>query len=167
MKTEIFLQKEIDDKFLQEIEKNLDVKIYKNANSLNIESEDGYKLLKAKEIIDAYIFGFNEEECRKLFNENFRFQIIEIKNFLRNKNNRNRLKELKGRVIGEKGKAKRNIEELTKSKIIIRRNIIGIISSEENYDLVRRAIEMILEGRMHSTVYSFIIKELQKRKNII
>ncbi|MEM0476194.1 MAG: hypothetical protein QW367_00960 [Candidatus Aenigmatarchaeota archaeon] len=167
MKTEIFLQKEIDDKFLEEIEKNLNVKVYRNANSLNIESEDGYKLLKTKEIIDAYIFGFSEEECRKLFNENFRFQIIEIKNFLRNKNNRNRLRELKGRVIGEKGKTKRNIEELTKSKIIIKRNIIGIISSEENYDLVRRAIEMILEGRMHSTVYSFIIKELQKRKNII
>lgn len=160
--------KNIDYKLLEEIKKNLSVNFAILENrTIEFESEDAYKLLKSKEIMNAYLLGFGYEDCKKLLKDDHRLEIIEIKSFLLNKNNRNRLKELRGRIIGEKGKAKRNIQELTKTKILIHRNVVGIIGNEENVEIAKRAIEMILEGRMHSTVYKFLTKELQKRKNLL
>lgn len=169
MKTEIKIPEDIsiEENFLKEIERKFSVKVSLINRDLEIESENAYNLLRAKEIINALLLGFSREDCKKLFKDNYCLEIVEIKKFLINKNNRDRLRELKGRVIGEKGRAKRNIEELTKTKIIIHRNLIGIIGSEENVDIAKRAIEMLLEGRMHSTVYKFLTKELQKRRSII
>lgn len=150
--------------FLKEIEKNLDVKINVIEENIEIEGENGYNLLRAKETLEAFCFGFDEEDCKNIYKRNYKFETINIKDFLINKDNKDRLRELKGRVIGKGGKFKRNLEEFTKSKIIISRNTIGFIVSEENLSLVKNAIEMILAGKKHSTVYKFIQKELEKRK---
>lgn len=170
MKMEIKIPeyKNIDQKILEDIKINFNVNIsvLKN-NVIELECEDAYKLLKSKEIVDAYILGFEYEDCKKLLKENYRLGIVEVKNFLRNRNNKNRLRELKGRIIGEKGKAKKNIQELTKTKIVIYRNLVGILGNEENVEIAKKAIEMLLEGRMHSTVYKFLMRELQKIKNIL
>ncbi|MEM5827927.1 MAG: hypothetical protein QW197_00240 [Candidatus Aenigmatarchaeota archaeon] len=168
MKVQIHITSErkalLKEDFLKEIENFLDVKINVMDENLEIESENGYNLLKAKEVLEAFCFGFDEEECKKIYKKNYKFETIKIKDFLINKDNRDRLRELKGRVIGERGIFKRNLEELTKSKIIISRNVVGFITSEENLSLLRTAIEMILAGKKHSTVYKFIQKELERRK---
>ncbi|MEM0243086.1 MAG: RNA-processing protein [Candidatus Aenigmatarchaeota archaeon] len=166
MKIEIRVPKEMKmkEKFIKDIEEKLSVKIdLKNYNILEVETNEWYNILRIKEIINALIFGFDENECRKLLKEDYCFQVIEIKKYLKNRENRDRLKELKGRIIGRNGKVKRNIEKLTNSKISIYRNLVGIITDEENSIVARRAIEMLLEGKEHSTVYSFLNREIQRK----
>lgn len=154
----------ISEKSKKEIEEKLNIKVYISKNLVELEGEDWISLKRVENFFRALELGFEEEDCKKLLKENFNFEIIRIKDFVKNLNNRNRLKELKGRIIGIKGKVKRNIEKLTNSKITIYRNLIGIISDEKNIFLARRSIEMILEGRMHSTVYSFINRRLREEK---
>jgi ribosomal RNA assembly protein len=63
---------------------------------------------------------------------------------------------LKGRVIGQGGKTRRNIEELTSTFITIFGNTIGIIGELENQQVALTAIIRLLRGAEHSTVYRYL-----------
>lgn len=147
--------------FLQTLEKELDVKISFENESVIITGENGLNILKAKQIIAAFGRGFSFEDSLLLLNENYVLEIINVKDYAKS---RNRQIELKGRVIGEKGKAKRMIEDFTDTKISVYGKTISIIGDYENVEIAKRAVQMLLEGRMHSTVMRFLEIEKAKRK---
>ena len=147
--------------FIEKVEKNLNVKMSFENNSVVIEGDDGLKIMRAKQIIAAFARGFSSEDSLLLLNENYVLEIINIKDYAKS---RNRQFELKGRVIGEKGKAKRMIEDFTNTKLSIYGKTISIIGEYEDVEIAKRAVEMLLEGRMHSTVMRFLEIEKSKRK---
>jgi ribosomal RNA assembly protein len=75
--------------------------------------------------------------------------------------NRNDLRRQKGRLIGEKGRTRQLMEELTGANVVIYGSTLGIIGGPEQVDAVRSAAEMILDGAPHGAVYSF----LERRHN--
>ncbi|MEM0356058.1 MAG: KH domain-containing protein [Desulfurococcaceae archaeon] len=111
-------------------------------------------LLKARDIVKAIGYGFNPEIAMELIDEDKMLVVINVKDYVGDKPNH--IQRLLGRVIGEGGKAKRNIEELTKTKISIYETNISIIGDYDSIELAKTAIEMLLQGRQHSTVYRYL-----------
>jgi ribosomal RNA assembly protein len=76
---------------------------------------------------------------------------------------RNRAVELKGRVIGRKGKARKTIEDSTECYLSVYGHTVSIIGSYPAMESAERAVEMLLEGSEHSVVFSFLRKEKTRR----
>jgi len=143
-------------KFLEELERLADCKIRIN-EEVEIECEDALKALRVKDVIKAFGRGFEFEDCLKLLDEEYCLEIINVKDF--SGKSRNRMKELKGRVIGSEGKAKKMIEKYTNTKISIYGKTISIIGKWNEVFNAKKAIEMLLSGSMHSSVYRFLEKQ--------
>ncbi|PSQ33739.1 RNA-processing protein [Halobacteriales archaeon QS_9_70_65] len=81
------------------------------------------------------------------------FEIVDIEAATRNKND---LRRQKGRLIGEDGRTRELMEELSGADVVIYGTTLGIIGTPEQVDAVRSAAEMILDGAPHGAVYSFL-----------
>ena len=137
------------------------------STKLDIDSEEGdvvvtgkdsIKLFETREIINAIGRGFNPSIALKLKKIDCGLELINLNDLARNKND---MQRLKGRVIGQEGKSRKVIEELTNCDICVYGKTIGIIGSIEEIGNARKAIEMLLGGSMHASVYKFL--EAQKR----
>lgn len=111
-------------------------------------------LMKAKDIVTAIAYGFNPETALTLLDEDKILVVINLKDYVGDKPNH--IKRILGRVIGEKGKAKRIIEEYTKTNISIYETYVAIIGDYESLQIAKTAIEMLIQGRQHSTVYRYL-----------
>ncbi len=114
---------------------------------------DPFQVLRAKLLFKAFGRGFSFKDALNLLDEEYFLHIIEVKEFAKS---RNRQIELKGRVIGTKGKIKKMIEKYCDVKIAVYGKTISIIGKWENVQKAARAIEMLLSGAMHKTVYRFL-----------
>jgi ribonuclease Y len=72
--------------------------------------------------------------------------------------------EMKGRVIGRKGKSRSTIEEMTGCFISVYGKTVAIIGSISQVSIARRAVESLLMGSMHASVYKWL--EKQKRMSM-
>ncbi len=132
-----------------------------NDGYVTVEGEDSFQILKAMNTIKAIGRGFDPQTAFKLLKDEYVLDIIDITDYAKTKNS---LVRLRGRVIGTKGKAKRTIQELTETDVVIYGKTVGIIGLPENVALAREAVIRLLEGAMHSTVYHFLEKERKKMK---
>ncbi|MBN2457754.1 RNA-processing protein [Candidatus Woesearchaeota archaeon] len=126
-----------------------------------IKGADAIQLFTAKEVIKAIGRGFNPEIALQLLKQDVCFELILMDDFMKNKNQHARLK---GRVIGKEGSSRRNIEELTETYICVYGKTIGIIGSPERVSVARRAVESLLSGSPHSTVYKWLEKQRRELK---
>ncbi|AFZ70486.1 KH domain protein [Caldisphaera lagunensis DSM 15908] len=139
------------------IEERLKVKVEIDNNSslITIEPLDNNTspadMMKAKDIIQALSIGFVKEEALKLLDEENVLIVIDIKSKVGDSNNH--IKRVMGRIIGEDGRAKRTIEEITGTSIHIGNNLIGVIGDYDRATIAQYGIELLIDGRMHSTVY--------------
>jgi len=129
------------------------VKIILN-ESIEIESDDALKILKAKEVLKAFGRGFDMNTSFDLLDEEYSLEIIDVQEFAGK--SKNRLEVLRGRVIGTKGKAKNLIERYADVKVSIYGKTISIIGKWDRASIARKAIEMLLRGRLHGSVYRFL-----------
>ena len=120
-----------------------------------IRGEDSIKMFTAKEIIKAIARGFNPEHALLLLKQDYGFEIVSITDYVKSKSHFNRLR---GRVIGSEGRARKNIEELTETHICVYGKTIGIIGELSNIGLARRAIDSLLSGSTHASVYQWLEK---------
>jgi ribosomal RNA assembly protein len=114
----------------------------------------------ALQVVKAIGRGFPAEKALLLLQEDHVFDLIYITDYARSKSS---LQRLRGRVIGKEGKAKKNIEELTNTYIQIFGKTIGIIGEARDVELARRAVELLLRGAKHSTVYRMLERERRLR----
>jgi ribosomal RNA assembly protein len=158
-------------KVKQYVEEKLQVKLdIDNEGSITItlseNASDPSMLLKAKDVVTAIGRGFSPEVAFRLIrNEDDIFDLIDLRViFGRSESD---IKRIKGRIIGAEGKTRRLIEELTEADVVVYGHTIGIIGSFEESDAARNAVQMIIEGCEHHTVYNYLQKkrtELKKQK---
>ena len=144
-----------DRKAVDKLENLSETKIKFN-EEVSIESEDVLKILRVKEVVKSFGRGFELEDALNLLDEEYYLETIDIKEF--SGKSRNRMITLKGRVIGEKGKTKKLIEKYADVKISIYGKTIGIIGKWNTIMIAKKAIEMLLLGSLHSTIYKFLEK---------
>jgi ribosomal RNA assembly protein len=136
------------------------------AVSLKENAKDPSMLLKAKDVATAIGRGFTPENASRLIrNENDIFDLVDLRViFGRSESD---IKRIKGRIIGTDGKTRKLIEELSEADVVVYGHTVGIIGSFEQADTARNAIQMIIEGCQHQTVYKYLQRkrtELKKKK---
>jgi ribosomal RNA assembly protein len=136
---------------------------------LKIDSE-GLVLMMGKDSLDLYVCekvikaigrGFNPEIALLLKDEEYDFDLININDY--SKGSSNDLDRLRGRVIGKEGASKDLIEKKTNTYIVVYGKTVGIIGKLEMVELSFNAVEMLLKGARHSTVFNYIDKALRKK----
>jgi len=142
-------------KVLEKLEKFADCKIRIN-EEVEIETDNPIDILRIKQVIQAFGRGFDFETALNLLDEEYLFETIEVKDY--SGKSRDRQMVLKGRVIGTGGKTKTLIEKYAETKIAIYGKTICIIGKWDRVELARKAIDMLLSGSLHNTVYRFLEK---------
>jgi ribosomal RNA assembly protein len=62
------------------------------------------------------------------------------------------------------GKTRRIMEELTDANIAVYGHTIGIIGNFDQAQVAREAIQMLINGSMHSVVYRFLHRKRRELK---
>lgn len=124
---------------------------------IRIKGDDLDSILTTSNIVKAINLGFSPEKALLLLDQDVNLHIIDIYTLLK-KRNENNLKRVLGRIIGEKGKAKRIIEETTGTSISIYRNYVGVIGDFEGIYMADEAIKMLAKGLPHRVVYEHLYK---------
>ena len=136
---------------------NCKLKIDSEEGDVFITGNDSIGLYTAREIVRAVGRGFNPEIALELLDEHNYFEMIELTYYVGN--SKNNLIRVRSRIIGTEGKARKTIEELTDTKIVVYGKTISIIGEHEGVSLARKAFESLLAGSRHSTVYAWLDKQ--------
>lgn len=127
-----------------------------------VEGVPPINVMKAAEIVKAIALGFPPEKAMRLAEEDQILVVVDLKNLVGD--SPNHLRRVKGRVIGERGRARKTLEEMTDTYIVVGNTHVAIIGDYERAMAAKRAVEMLVEGRMHSTVYRRLETELREIK---
>ncbi|MCG2872597.1 MAG: KH domain-containing protein [Acidilobus sp.] len=135
-----------------------------------IEAEgegDAANVLRARDIVRAIAIGFSPQDALQLLDENYVLVVVDVTQVVGDKENH--LRRVLGRVIGENGRARRTLEEITGTKIVVNdRGLVGIIGDYERSQIARHGVELLVQGRMHATVYrrlESMMRELKRRES--
>ena len=116
---------------------------------------DSTETFFAKDVVKAIGRGFTPHEALKLIEQDYNLYIIQLKDLI---SSDKAITRLKGRVIGEKGRMKSDIESATESYVCIYGNTIGIIARIDTMDKTKEAITMLLDGAPHNVVINYLAK---------
>ena len=142
------------------IESRIKVKVLFGKDSVSIKGSEINEFL-VEQIVRAVDFGFHIEDALLLKNEDFLLEFIDVKEHTRRKN----FKDIRSRLIGTGGKARKTIENLTGSVIVINGNNVGVIVDSEHLDAVTQGIESIIQGSKHGNVFAYLEKQnISRRK---
>jgi len=155
-----------DKDLIASIEERLKVKIEIDRESGEVkvvyDPQEAENFILLRKIFDAISVGFGKEILELLDNEDYNFEIVDLTEFVGK--SKNDLIRIKGRIIGEKGKAKTNLENYTKCKILVYEDKVGILGPAEMVTIAREAVEKLARGYQHSAVYRFLDSRIRKIK---
>ncbi|MDD3984489.1 MAG: KH domain-containing protein [Methanobacterium sp.] len=126
------------------------------------ETEDPLSVWKARYIVKAIGRGFNPEIAIKLMGDETILEIINLPDYI-GKNKKAILRQ-KSRIIGKEGRTKDIITDMTGVDISIYGKTVAIIGDMEQIHIAKEAVEMILSGVRHKTVYAFLEKKTRDMK---
>ena len=138
------------------------IKVDSEEGDVFVSGEDAILLFSAREIIKAIGRGFNPEIAMLLMQQDYMFEVIDLMDYAPTKRH---LLRLKGRVIGQNGKSRRIIEEMTETYLCVYGKTISLIGPPEGTSIARKAVESLLDGSPHSNVYKWLEgkrKEMKK-----
>jgi ribosomal RNA assembly protein len=116
--------------------------------------------LKVEDVIRAIGRGFSPEHAFRLFGEETELFIFDIYDYAGK--TESHFTRVKSRMIGREGKTKRVIEGLTGGLITIYGHTVAVIADFESMDIAKKAIDMLLAGSEHPTVYRYLEREMRK-----
>jgi ribosomal RNA assembly protein len=120
-------------------------------------------LFKAKDVVTAVGRGFSPEHAFRLIrDEEAVLDVLDLRTVF-GKSEAD-IKRVKGRIIGMNGKTRMIIEELTGTNLAVYGHTVGIIGTLEQAEVAREAIEMLIKGSMHATVYRFLHRKRRELK---
>jgi len=124
---------------------------------------DPSTLFRAKDVITAVGRGFSPEHAFRLIrDEEAVLDILDLRTVF-GKSEAD-IKRVSGRIIGMNGKTRMIIEELTDTNVAVYGHTVGIIGTLEQAQVAREAIEMLIKGSMHATVYRFLHRKRRQLK---
>ncbi|MBI2578562.1 MAG: RNA-processing protein [Candidatus Aenigmarchaeota archaeon] len=132
----------------KEIENLAEVKISVNED-VEIEG-DALRVMNAENIVKAIGRGFSPERSMYLLDEEYTLDMIPLPK------NEKALKRVRSRIIGTRGKARKNIEIMTKTFISVYGRTVSIIGRYEDAEKARGAVERLIIGHSHKSVYKSI-----------
>ena len=144
---------------LAQIEERGEVKVIVRFDEIEINAKDednGGAEWIAEQVVKAIVYGFEPKHAYKLFNDEYFFETIDLSGAFRRKEKG--ITRGKSRIIGEGGKARKKLEELSETNIMVSNatDNVSIIGKFQNSQNVKEAIMRLLEGSPHESVYRFL-----------
>ncbi len=116
------------------------------------ETGDPLMELKLADVIKAVGRGFNPEKALRLLEDDEYLEIIDLKEFVADK----QIMRVRGRLIGREGKTRKIIEDLTLCDMIVYGNTVGLIGNSISLPVAKHAVDMLINGSEHSSVYGYL-----------
>ena len=114
-------------------------------------------VLKARDIVLAIGRGFSPERAMRLMKENTFLGILDIK-LATGHHEKSALRRIRSRVIGTRGRARTRIEELSGCSLSVYGATVALIGEEDQLERATRAVELLLKGSEHSTVFHLLAR---------
>ena len=142
--------------------------------TLDIDSQTGETLVsgngniekiqpfKAVEIVSAIGRGFSPENAMTLLKGENTLHVIDLREFAGK--SPSQVERIKGRIIGEGGKARKNMENLSGTNISVYGRTVAIIGDVTKLKLAVDAISSLSSGSMHGSVYSKLESARRREK---
>jgi ribosomal RNA assembly protein len=158
-----------DGKVKQYIEEKLCVKLEVESEqgevnlSLMESAEDPSMLFKARDVVTAIGRGFAPEQAFRLIrDEEAILDVVDLREiFGRSESD---IKRIKGRIIGMEGKTRKIIEDLSGADVVVYGHTVGVIGTFEQANIARTAVQMLIDGCQHHSVYKYLAKKRHEMK---
>ena len=118
------------------------------------KTKDPLAIWHARDTVTAIGRGFSPEKAFSLLNDEKMLEVIDLTIFCGK--SKKGLLRLKGRIIGEKGKTRRMIEELTEAYLSVFGHTVAIIGEQLSLETAKKAVMMLIKGSQHSSVYKYL-----------
>ncbi|MEE1157470.1 MAG: KH domain-containing protein [Methanobrevibacter sp.] len=118
------------------------------------DMEDPLGVWNANHIVKAIARGFNPEVAMKLIHDDIYLEIMKLPLYIGK--SKKALARYKGRIIGKNGKTRELITELAEVDMAVYGKTVSFIGEMENVLVAKEAVEMILNGSRHKSVYAFL-----------
>lgn len=143
----------------------------KTGTSLNIDSEDGLveidgedaiAVMRTTELVRAINRGFSPERATTLLeDEDLILDIMDLSGVCTTPK---QMERLRGRIIGKNGRAREQIEDMTGAILSVQGKTVAVIGMIDQVKNVRTAVDMLIEGLPHATVFSFLDRKKKEAK---
>lgn len=154
-------KKTIEDKF--SVELKIDSESGDVTVTLAEKADDPSLLFRVKDVVTAVGRGFSPEHAFRLIrDEEAILDVIDLR--LVFGKSESDIRRIKGRIIGMNGKTRRIIEELTDTNVAVYGHTVSMIGNLEQAQAAREAIQMLINGSLHSTVYRFLHRKRRELK---
>ena len=150
-----------------EEETNCHLKIDSKEGDIKINGADSLDLFSAKEIVKAIARGFSPQIALHIIKSDYILELLQLQEYVGK--SKTTMMRLKGRVIGSEGKTRKFIEQNTETYISVYGKTIAVLGEAENVMIAKRAVESLLAGSNHTSVYRWLEKkkkELERNRII-
>ncbi|MGA8541966.1 MAG: KH domain-containing protein [Thermoplasmata archaeon] len=113
--------------------------------------------MKARDIVVAIGRGFSPERAMRLLRDDTYLGVLDIK-FTTGKREKAALRRIRARAIGTHGRARSRIEELSGCSMSVYGSTVALIGDEEQLERATHAVELLLKGSEHGTVFHFLAR---------
>lgn len=115
-------------------------------------------VLKARDITLAIGRGFSPERAFRLLKDDTYFGLVNIKS-VTGRRSKDSLWRIRSRLIGEKGRARERIEELSGASVSVYGSTVALIGKEGQLARATHAVELLLRGSEHATVFHMLARQ--------
>lgn len=152
----------------RQIESTFGVKITVESDSggveikVNQDQPDVSVMFTVKNIVKAIGRGFSPKKALMLQDEDNDIMVIDLEEYVgTSKNAQNRVR---GRIIGKEGKSRELLEELTECQVSVYGGTVALIGPYEMLQVAKEAVEMLLNGSFHKTVWNHLYAYRRKMR---
>ena len=157
-----------DGKTRRRIESTFGVKITVESDSggveikVNQDQPDVSVMFTVKNIVKAIGRGFSPKKALTLQDEDNDIMVIDLEEYVGT--SKNAQKRVRGRIIGKAGKSREILEELTECQVSVYGGTVALIGPYEMLQVAKEAVEMLLNGSFHKTVWNHLYAYRRKMR---
>jgi ribosomal RNA assembly protein len=112
-------------------------------------------VLKGRDIVQAIGRGFSPERAFRLLKDDVYLAVVDIKQ-VSGKRDKAAIRRIRSRVIGERGRARSRIEELSGCSMSVYGTTVALIGDEKQLERATRAVQLLLRGSEHAAVFHLL-----------
>jgi len=144
------------------VEMNIDSVTGSVGITLRPDAPDSTSILNARAVVNAIGKGFSPEAAFRLLNDGVILRVMDLREYFGK--SISDIQRIKGRIIGKKGRTRTLIENLTGVDLSVYGHTVSIIGEPVQLEVAVGAVKMLIEGRLHKTVYGYLYRKRRELK---
>lgn len=123
-------------------------------------SGDPLQAMRLMDVVRAIGRGFSPENALSLLEDEI--LMLDVMDLSKASSSKSGIDRIRGRIIGKNGRTRETMERLTDCKVSVYGKTVSLIGNPEHVKIARNAIEMLVDGVPHGTVYGYLEKKSQE-----